>query len=448
MSYTSLNGYKVSKADNPTLINPEIKELLTDAISFTNFKSPIYIPDSKMVYDHEIIKNCLLISDKDPLTNIKLNKENVKFIPVLNYFLALLCLEEKNGDIYYHAPLGNIMDIFEIADYLFNGYETIHKIPNGTISLNLTHYTDKYVIDQDIMTCDLTVKHSYYTQDDLNRKCSLYNVSLEDILIKCPISRKPFNGKVFISDKGIFIHSQIEMDREILCSSRGMTLSNFNSMFQFEKENTFNVQKLNEFFGVSFDGKIMVTNCGDGKDCTKYYEVDKLESIDLMKIEYYSMSYILMLLFKKQKSVIADDHHLTATSTEENIYQFYLKHKDTIDPKAKSLLSDILVKRDLSNFGPEFIKKREFYKFPSLHQSENMCYGNDYSFLEITNRKIVGKHLKMIHFVGTEFNNVIFDDCHFSSCSFIGAKTSKLVMVNCKFDNYMFYKTNEPIMID
>lgn len=433
--YISLNNFKVKKSKPSILIDNTIKELLIDPISLSYFIKPIYLPDSTMIYDHQSIKEWLLLSDLDPLTGIKLNKETVKVIPVLNYFLALLCLEEINNEIYFHPPNGNIFDILQIAEYIFNDYQATIKFTDGIISLDLTDYTDEYSLKDNIMEYKAKIGTLTLLKPI---KCLIMTITLEDILARCPVSRRIFNGSCLISNGGLFVHRSIGYEFN---TSRSGTLSEFNNVFRCQHEYIYNIRKWNDFFKhIRFDDQNfqVIQDC-ESKLTTPYHDVETLKIINVLTIEYPKFLCLSSLFVKNCDSIINRDWYLSCRSTEENIYQFYLKHKDGINDKTRRLLSDILDKSDFCNFGNEFILKREFYGLPTVLKSAEITYGNDYSFLEIKNKVIRKRHFKMFYFVGTQFINTIFDECEFACCVFIAADMSGACMINCKFKDCSLY---------
>jgi uncharacterized protein YjbI with pentapeptide repeats len=158
---------------------------------------------------------------------------------------------------------------------------------------------------------------------------------------------------------------------------------------------------------------------------------------------YPNMDMNLYKFFKKNRknNVVNNDWYLQLCSTRENIYKFYLKYKDTVDAKVVNKLSYVLANYDIAKIGNEFVKHREFYNFPTLIESENMIYGNDFSFLEMKNRYFKDSHFKMIYFVGVEFNNVVFSNCSFSCCVFTGSNINDVVFNNCTFSECSCYNT-------
>jgi hypothetical protein len=437
--YISLNNYKVRRTQNEIKINPMIKEMFIDPITLEYFKKPIYIPESKMIYDYNSIKEWLLLSDKDPLTGIKIDKENIKSIPVLNYFMAMLSLEEQDDDLYFHPPNGNLLDILHVVKLIFD--DQVCKKINNMVSLNLLDYMDEYTLDNDIINFDTKIKSGPITYT-FSGKCLFSPITFEDIFIKCPISRRIYNKTCLITDEGIFTYPMEKSEH--FCISRGNTLSDFNDFIDYEIKKEYNMEKWLEILNITDvkEHKIKIINKSSWETKYKYTDIDKLDAINTLEIEYPNMKYILCQLFEKNKNddIVTRDWYLQVKSTEENIYQFFLKHKNTVNNKTVKLLSELLNKQDISQYGPDFVRKREFYNFPSILKSTDMVYGNDYSFLEIKDKIIKDKEFKMYYFVGTKFDNVQFVNCRFMHCVFIGATHKALIMIKCQFSGCSFYK--------
>ena len=122
MSYTSINGYNVYCDKNAKIVkcDPKLLELFYDCFTLDVMKKPIYIPITEQVYDRQSAIDRFAKSNKDPLTGKDVTVGNLKFIPQLNYFLAMLCLEKHEDTLLFHKPNMNMMDLLTLAEHTFN----------------------------------------------------------------------------------------------------------------------------------------------------------------------------------------------------------------------------------------------------------------------------------------------------------------------------------------
>lgn len=476
--YKSVNGYKVFRSAEPVKIDPKIKDLLTDPISLDYYKKPVFVTESKMIYDLSVIRKWFTTSDKDPLTGINIDKNKIQIIPVLPYFLALLCLEQIDDDVYFHPPMGNIFDMLSIAKFLFEDRVVVnenkqgcvkkkddgkiwkYKLTNGlsqdTVSLNLNDYFQNiFLIEEHNKSWVYPDSHMYgvVPRDDIdvkyNNECFIDEITLEDIIATCPVSRRTFIDQCRITKDGLFIHSVI--DGRSYCSSLD-TVSNYCDC-NFEPDNIIKITPWNNYFdNYSLLKPFTVIHKSSFSNRLAYVDYNDIKDVDIINTVYTKYkgfgSYRLENIFKKlTESVLyngsrgGNDCYLEVTSTKEKIYQFYKNNRDTIDKDVVNCLSNILDTMKLTDFGPKFIKKREFFGIPSILVSEGMTYGNDYSFLKIKNKSVKDGYFKMVHFVGTQFENVEFINCQFACCSFTGADLKTVKFINCKFSECSFYET-------
>lgn len=471
-TYTSLNGYTVKKSSKPAIIDSQIKELFIDPISLDQYRKPIFVVNTQMIYDYESLKKWFSESDIDPSTGVSIGLEKIQTIPVLNFFLAELCLEDCGDVVYFHPPNGNVMDLLKISHYIFNDYKPIETTEISKIQSDDLVWEYQLQYNLDPISLDLhdyygkmqsvkqTNKHSYeYLSDRLKfvvqndrsfkylNDCLIRNISLEEILTVCPVTKTVFNGKCDLSDQGIQINSNLSGKCH---SSMSGTLSEYHDMFRRSEIRKVNVEGFNVLFGqTQFDDRSLTLkryHFGVKREPIQYEEINSLNltEFDLLQIEYPGMGYHLSKIFKKSEPV-TDDWYLECISTHEKLYRYYLEHRDNLDEKVIDKLSGLITDQEISSFGNDFVKKREFFGLPSIFSSDEMTYGNDFSFMKIKNMKIRDAYFKMVYFIGTEFEDVMFIGCKFDCCVFIGATFKSSFFVACIFginEKNSFYKTS------
>jgi len=97
---------------------------------------------------------------------------------------------------------------------------------------------------------------------------------------------------------------------------------------------------------------------------------------------------------------------------------------------------------NINSFEVNIIKMREQFNFPTLHCSEDHCYGNDYSFFVLQHMKLNGIYFKQVYFIGATLKKMLFMNCHFSCCKFVATEMELCHFLGCNFDACTFYNTN------
>lgn len=429
--YKSINNYQIKKIDEGVLVNDKIKELLIDRISLTYFQKPVFITESKQIYDSDSISKWFTINNTDPLTNVVIDTKQIKVIPVVNYFLALLCLEEKDNELYYHEPFGNIFDILDIAKRIMEG----HKPKSGFFSLDLSDYI------KDIR------KHWRFKEFGKTIEMTIHPIEFEDIIIRCPLSRRQFSDKCIINECGFFRHETIDTPKDYFCY-------NLRQWIEFPKEpkyiinmeqwfNVFRRERFNKFEIISYFDK-----SSDPNNTISYMMIDGVDKIDYRKIK---MSRLDLSGCFDNISVNNNDWYLSLTSTIDNLYKFYLDNKDNIDIDKKDKLSELL-DSNFFNFAfsdNQLWKLKFLFDYPTTFSYEQHTYGADLSFLTLKNKYIRKKCFKMIYFVGSELEDIVFSECFLSCCVFVGCVMKNVTFIDCDLRECKFYKNiQEPIIIN
>ena len=135
-TYTSVSGYTIKKSLKITPIDSTIIECFKDSITHEIMKMPIFLPITSQIYDKESIIKWFGTSNIDPLTGINIKFNEIKIIPIVSYFLFLLCVEKQEDNYVFHHPYGTVGDLFEIANKILNGYTLKNNIDNNTWMCN------------------------------------------------------------------------------------------------------------------------------------------------------------------------------------------------------------------------------------------------------------------------------------------------------------------------
>ena len=127
--YISVNGFIFKKSDQQIIFSNKILEHFICPIGNEPFTIPVQLND-RHIYDRENILNWLSKKNIDPLTDIEIKYDELKLKPIIEYYLALLCLEYSDNDkIIFHSPYGSIDEIIKLATHLINN-DKIKKSDN------------------------------------------------------------------------------------------------------------------------------------------------------------------------------------------------------------------------------------------------------------------------------------------------------------------------------
>lgn len=417
MSYISLTGKIVELIDNqPTIIlDKSILSEFFDPIMFEQITHPVAISVGNMsnIYELSHIRNWFMSSNVEPLSGLKLTELEIKFIPCLNNFLLLLCLEEKENKLYFHSPFGDILNLLSLARVIFFDMES--KIGFNAICMDLRKYISN------------------------KKNVTIYDkwIAIDDIIKICPVTKKQLFKNCLISKFGIYCHKSF---CGFESTGSGGPLSDFGDMFDgcshidirslieklcsnYFEENTIATIKL---FGYRNVANI------------NYDQYDNtLEQLFLDEINYNTQRFYELNL--KTPNI----QHLEIRPHYLNAYKFYVANKNKITSQQIQKIQKFFDEEYV--FGAfcggaknKLINIKQKYSIPSFSPFDNI-YGDDYSMLTIGERILRKKGFKDCMFIGTTFNHVTFYECSFSDCMFI-ACCGNLFFDGCSFSyNCKFY---------
>jgi hypothetical protein len=419
--YYSLSGHKVKKVSQSQLINSTILELFTDPITLDYYTNPVYVEQINNIYDLESISKWLLLSSIDPSTGVVINKNKIKYYPVINIYLAMLCFELVGDQLYYYAPKGNIFDILHVAKNLYEGNK-FKGTDTDVINLDIKKYLN-VVSQTDYVNYSLL----HCVDDKLNFVVDYYEVTLEQILNICPFTKKRFSCDTVVNNDGFFENEIYDSDAKVnkhYTGSYWMTTHTKNL-------NIYNMCYFTEYFDVNPKEKIIY----EISDCNHYLLIDDI-SHDRQKKIVCNLAKCF-INFEKNKSATnpryLDGQYLQVVSHIENIYNIYCKQINNIDPQKTKVLSEIFATDNYVMSYPNnrnFISIRTFYGLYSFFD-EDIIYGSDLSYITIENHNFESAQLKMVYFIGTTISNVKFINCSFLHCLFVGTKFIDCTMINC-----------------
>lgn len=481
--YKSVNGFNVYCGKNDVVeeCDPKLLELFTDSVSLDMMLRPIYLPCSKQIYDQTTISKWLATSNKDPLTGINIETGKLTYVPVIPYFVAMLCLESVGDKLYFHKPNMHIIDLLIIGYNLFNRskfcsadkvnieckdgvYEAqiIPTLDQKYVYLRSEFYVRECTVDKkldySVMTYPLYNIHVNGLSKDstvlnVNNIQYTYDILLSDILTRCPFSGRIFESAC-ITSRGIFIHQNMPNDIDIpnLMEYRDpRRLISAISKSTRDSNNVVKLHKFTEFFErKNSEKKFVIDWTNEQGEMIEYKNLENLEKINFNNVQFNSV--LVNYFYIQPISELPDGDMIHCTSTDIVIYEKYLKVKNNVDKHVQDKISEYVNSKECT-FETRDDKKenkvttlRRLFKYPTFYDDDHDAYftimGGDYSLLNIKNKEIYDVHLKHCWFVGSTFEHVIFQDCRFSACKFIGTELiTDIIFINCQFDDCTFFKS-------
>lgn len=487
LTYRSVNGFDIYCGKNDVVEECDIKilELFTDSVSLDIMQKPIYLPCSKQIYDQTTINKWLATSNKDPLTGITIETGKLTYIPVIPYFVAMLCLELKDNKLYFHKPNMHMVDLLLRGYHLFYGNKMDYYAEHSDhyIECNDGFYRCKIVPTQnqkyvylrnEFYVCECKVIEKLGEKPNICLPCHVYNydvnglpqdskilnvkktiksydISLQDILTKCPFSGRTINIAL-ITGKGIFVHPNMPDDIDVRDSMECHVAGILNSVFRvskWDKANSVKLYKFTDFFKCKLsDKKFVIEHENKSDKIIEYPDISELDELNFNNI--YFDAVLVNFSFTKWTG-IANDNEIHCKSKDIVIYEKYLKLVDSVDTHVRDKISEYANSNECTfkerDGGTEnkIMTIRRLFKYPTFYDDDNDAYfsimGGDYSLLHIQNKIVYNMHPKQCWFVGTIFEHTIFQDCRFSCCEFIGADlTNDVIFINCTFYSCSLFK--------
>lgn len=462
--YTSLLGYKCQTKSKKTIEYPiELLELFNDPLTFNPMKYPILIDDHPFViYDLDNLIKWFCQSNKEPFSGVDLTKL-IKFSTVINFFVAMVLLEEKDDKLIFHIPNIDLINLFELIRYTITYNNNKKNIQNNNMTTNIN--TDNKIIQLDIeyyyeKPVDKTIKkYNIYTDltgcqlvaEIKNPKiinCSgmpvsesyfenYYNYNLVDILLNDIVSGKPLIDPIILNDYNIIL------DKSILRNRKSYRIPSIESYIikHDEKKPLIDCKILFNKIKTAFNNcNIELTfkeknyeNCINDDTKYNFYEIfdHTKKSLNLRNSDFYMSSNTTYQYMYNEYRKLVD-------SNLENKYLNFKEKKRFLSNMIKNNI-DILLK---PNYGTAILGKyKSEIGFPVLSQYDGY-YCDDFSLLDLDNIKITnGNNLKGRDFIGTNFTNTEFVNVDFNLNSFVGSNLKNTKFINCKFKECVFYKS-------
>jgi len=418
--YKSINNLNIKCAGKISEISPELVKLLSDPMTLEPMQYPIYIKKSHQIYDHDSIIQSLKYSNKDPNTGIDLDANKVEFLPCINYYIALLCIEEKNKKYYYHHPYGNLPILMEFGTKFYDNNKLKNKLLNDMIYLDIATYLPK-------------------------KKYNFEYITIEEILCKCPITYRNMYKNSILSDYGIMCHANTS---SIFKNGTWLTLLSFKSD---EEHNIIHNDSIHELLKLNIiDDKFEFESSDDEDNDSENIKIKYKDQIKLSKYNYTNVDYEIESLYDIfEDNERCHDWYLNSTTTHFTIRQQYINGIKLLDDKIVDKLSKLVTSSLIVTNHDEnrnFVELKEFYKFPTFFDSKNMSYGSDLSFLNIHNIALENEYMKMVYFVGSTLKNCVFRKVKFSCCVLIETTFIDCTFDDCKFSECSLYKTDSNIL--
>lgn len=464
MYYKSANGYNVKCSQSCKIYNLDILELFVDPISSEIFDFPVYLENSNQIYEKSnIIKWFSSPSNSDPITMKSIDIKNINYFSVVNYFLALLCFEKCEEYVIFHSPKGNIVDILYLATLLCDrnfsineqklwqvpdtpiSYSILYENINSSyISLSLDDYIpklDRFKNDTNkIFEIQKVNTNNYKKVKSSEYPKNMNHITLEEILIICPLSGKNMYQNCFISNNGLLLHKKVSesLKEEINYDDYDSinTLASMEKLFKNGKK-VFN-DHIFEFVGENIKvDDFMFYN--SSKEKINYEDLKISKEIYLSSVLHNSFKYTIdrcINSFEKENNLILTQRELFDISQENNIK--IIARKAILS--ASEFNTHILRAKISDLIGYEFINNvRKLLYYPSIGYEDFI----DLSFLE-PNKDITFDYCK-VKAIGSIFENikiincrgyvVEFFECIFENCQFVNCQFESLSLYSCTINN-------------
>lgn len=246
-NYISLLGIECQTKSDKILIYPiELLELFVDPITYEIFNNPIVIEECpNSIYEKNNLLKWFYRSNREPFIGIELEKF-IKFIPIINFYIALALLEKKDDFLIFHQPNIDLINLFKL---FFEIVKTKNKKNMGEKQNNCENFKDLNS-NENIIQLDLEyyLKHENYgdfngnyihyvnlPENYLNKDKSKnvqfincigvknhknyfeehYNFTLQDILLNDFIYGKPIKKPVLVS--GILMDQNSLQHKNLIC---------------------------------------------------------------------------------------------------------------------------------------------------------------------------------------------------------------------------------------
>ena len=443
MAYKSILGFDCYTKSQKVVEYPsDLIELFTDHIDFCLLEVPVVLSNNPLtVYNRNTIIQWFASSNIEPVSGLKLEKM-VKYQPVLNYFMAMLLLEQKDDKLLFHQPNIDLINFAELASNILK-FDNNKQIPVVQNWNKPTKYAieSKISLDKNIVELDIdTYVKDYQESFDEYRNFTLNDIMLNDIVTGMPIKQPVFNKQNLIIDFATTRRGNIYYPDTI-------------------KKHTFEITD-------PVSCKVLYNSIKDKLPVQKYMckSFRKYEDKELVNFSTF---------FKLDNSCVLNvrgkDFYMETTATHENMYNRYIETKDKIKngdykrfDENRRILSCLvrnapdylLVQNSESRSGGNLDNLRRDLGFPILSSCGLYC--DDFSFLNLYEMIFKGQtittsifgapvpvtNLKGIEFIGTDLEKASFENINFASCAFIGSCMKNMVFRRCSFTECVFYKND------
>lgn len=499
LSYINLFGEKCFTSSERTIEYPiDLLKLFDDVISMTTIRCPVVLDDiPNTVFDRYNLIKWFSTSNVEPTTGTKM-KSSIKYMVLLNYYVAMMLLEEKKGKLIFHQPKMDLYNLYKLVQKLQTHTKKTTKstrcieyacqckpLPESGVFLDEEMYITKKKDDNNDNEDE--VKEQQPTKkikiEPKEKKIQAVNAdytffTLEDVLLNDMYTGLPITKPVIDSD-GILRDRCEEKESSVICDpgqndfgyhyyTTSETRQSTNGSFIMKTiQSIFQIKNgkatLSEKIHAAFDDRDIWSR--DISRIIADYAMIRKKPVpgksNPSKTYFIFDSISFDCAYERLHATGGardDDFYMSCTTTYENMFQTFLKCLASFDtPKKKQefnekkkILSNLVKNHPsyvLSGTNMALIPIRRIMNFPIL--SMETGYGDDFSLLDLEGCNFAATSevmLKGVEFIGTNLKKVVFKNINFMVVSFIGMNMLSTLFINCKFSECLFYKSRTPLI--
>lgn len=356
----------------------------------------------------------------------------------------MLCLQDTGEQLIFHHPVGDLYFFIKICSKLVENripqkaeryintkseavIVLVNQISDHLLSLNMNDYS--YLIKKVLPYSKFEKQYREeppLLSGDPKRFFGIFDryLTIEDLLIFCPFSRRSLYDNTIITEKGVLIHKNF--------SAKIPTKCVFGTKSQFY----YDIGGYRDFRSTIDNNPLM--------EILGYREIEN----DFCLSEQTEQPFTLSdKVIRSRMGINPADYGL------EYQYFFYLSWFVSYSGSSLSLrdfndLSSFRVMkrinqlelplgRDYTDPGiPDIIRWKKLYNVYLFSDFDH--FGNDYSWMTFTNRTVENKDFKKEYFVGTNFKNIHFVNCNFIKCYFSLTEFDNCRFSSCQFEGCYF----------
>lgn len=435
-TYKSLLGYECITSSSKIIKYPhKLIELFTDPITKEIMTDPIILFEyPQNVYDRNSLFKWLSESDLEPLLNIRIGTKLHKIKKILNYYMAMLLLEDNLTELIFHVPNIDIFNLMDLVSMIVKSKNCAqNKFSNDegkNVYLDIKHYQDYKLENYEGFEPKVDIFHDFLDYD-------IHDILTRDLFTKKNIS------KLSINKDGLY-HDSKKYKNAVILRIMDIHLhlnDELNSIILVDKINSFFkeigiVEKTHKIIPVDYWEKMNIHHAN------LFYFERFFNTKIIYEYQMESTSVINTYIKKLEQIKLDKDKYINFESKQNFLSNIVRNNPD--------LVSGGLI----SNPRGLIANYKKDIEFPLLTNLDN-CYEEDFSLLDLSGLFFIGKsttnqqrvQIKSRYFLGSDlrgsyFENFMFNCSEFMEANLEGATFKNCEFYHCNFDNANMNKCN------